>query len=334
MNLSDISLHLGLSVSTVSRALRNAEGVDPGTRARVLAAAAKGGYRGPSKLLSGRSRTRTLLVLSHNSSGTIQSGAMAGMSQAAIELNVSILTHQPPNDAPESILVPKLQPPAMRSGQVDGIVLLQEWPGEIVTQLTEIHPVVTLMHDSGIADFVGVDAEDGLLKILCHLGETRQGPVGFFGLSENSPSSHHLLAALSAACAASGRAFDSSRTVIADGTVADKAALRSRLGRLFLDGIRTWICPDEARAEMLQELTQGPGQVAPGDILIGVYHATVRPASAKPRWTTLDFPAEELGIAVVRRMLHRIEAPSEPVRSILLKASLIRGETAAPEDVI
>ncbi len=333
MNLSDISSNLGLSVSTVSRALRNAEGVDAGTRARVLAAAAKGGYRGPSRSLAGRSRTRTLLVLSHNSSGAIQSGAMAGMSRTAIELNVSILTHQPPDDAPGSILIPRLQPPAMRSGQVDGIVLLQEWPREIVAQLVETHPVVTLMHDSGIADYVGIDAEDGLLKILHHIDGTRRGPVGFFGLSENTPSSHHLLAALSAACAASGRAFDSSRAAIADGTAADKAALRTRLGRLLSNGIRTWICPDEARAEMLLELIQGPGRDAPGDILIGVYHAAGRQASAKPRWTSLDFGAEELGVAVVRRLLHRIEAPSEPVRSILLKPSLVPGDTMPPEEI-
>ena len=339
MNLSDISSHLGLSVSTVSRALRNADGVDSGTRAKVLAAATKGGYRGPARSLAGRNRTRTLLALSHSASGAIQSGAMAGMSQAAIELNVSILTHQPPNDAPESILIPKHQPPAMRAGQVDGIVLLQEWPGGVVARLTEILPVVTLMHDSGFADCVGIDAMDGLLKILRHLSATHRGPVGFFGLSEESPDALRLFAAYAAACAALGKVCDASHTVLVKGTPgpegleAEKAALKIRLTHLLKNGIRAWICPDETRAGMLQELVQGLGWKIPEDVGIAVYLTNGRQPSVGPRWTTLDFSAENLGIALVRRLLHRIESPMEPVRSILLKASLVPGEIPAIKDL-
>ena len=119
MKLTDISGRLGLSVSTVSRALRNAEGVDTQTRSRVLAEAARAGYRGAARQRLARGvKTRTVLALSRNDSSSMSYDAMAGMSQAAIELNVSILTHQAPHEFPESILNPKLQPPAMRAGVV------------------------------------------------------------------------------------------------------------------------------------------------------------------------------------------------------------------------
>ncbi len=321
MKLNDISSRLGLSVSTVSRALRNAEGVDTQTRTRVLAEAARAGYRGRQRLVRS-GKTRTMLALSRNDSGSISYDAMAGMSQAAIALNVSILTHQTPHDFPESILNPKLQPPAMRTGQLDGIVLLNEWPGAVVSELQQIHPVVSMLYDYPGCDFVGVDEVEGMKTLTSHFGNP--GSVGYFGVCAGTTISSRLHAAFLTL-----RATEKDSPVVeiphsASAGAGSFGAVTTELSRYFERGVHSWICPDVPCAEILKECAHSLGPEIPDTLQVGVFHPSGRPTAT--RWTSLTIPGEELGIAAVRRLLHRIEHPSESIRRILLKAGLSNHE--------
>ena len=319
MNLSDISSRLGLSISTVSRALRNAEGVDARTRARVIAEATRGGYRGPARAGTAKGgRTRTFLALSHGDSESIPSGAMAGMSRAAIEMNVSILTHQTPGDAPESILSPKHQPPAMRAGKVDGIVLLHSWPEAIVNGLQENLPVVSLLFDARDADVAGIDCLEGMETLFAHLSLTRPGAVGYFDCHAH-PRLRQAFAGL--------QPPDITPTVIElHGREAGEAAI-GQIARSAAEGLRSWICADVASAECLAECARRAGLRLPKHLSVAVFHPSSRQSLSPLRWTTLEVPAEELGVAAVRRLLHRVEYPDECVRRVLLKAGLLIGET-------
>jgi len=324
VNLAEISTRVGLSVSTVSRALRNADGVDAATRARVLAAAARAGYRGPARSLAGRSRTRTLLVLSH-ASGAVPVGAMAGMSRAAMELNVSIVTHQTPDESPESILNPRSQPTAMRAGQVDGVVLLNAWPEEVVRLLVESHPVVTLLHDSGVADYVGIDAVDGFSRLMAVLSETTSGTPAFFGCFSSSRGADPVLAAYRTAANGSPEGFDPARVSISTSELASeesKAVLAREVGKFVRNGVRSWICPNEVSAELLVDFL-GSASLRMAESIAVLLPDTRSVPGRGVRWISLDVCAEDLGVAVVRRFLHRLEAPLEPVRSILLKTNVV-----------
>jgi len=325
MKLTDISSRLGLSVSTVSRALRNAEGVDNQTRTRVLAEAARSGYRGPARQQLVRTgKTRTMLALSRNDSRSIAYDAMAGMSQAAIELNVSILTHQTPHDSPESILNPKLQPPAMRAGQLDGIVLLSEWPDSVVSELQRLHPVVSMLYDYPGCDVVGLDELEGMRTLLAHLGDA--DPVGYFGSFDGSTIHARLHASFQGLRA--GRA-DSPTVNVARhqhfGTQLvefDKEAL----SRHLKNRVRSWICPDISCAEILRDYVQSLGDATLDHLAVGIFHPSGRQGAQPVPWSYLEIPAEELGISAVRRLLHRIEHRSESLRRILLKAKLSTSE--------
>jgi len=240
------------------------------------------------------------------------------MSRAAIEMNVSILTHQTPGDAPESILSPKHQPPAMRAGKVDGIVLLHSWPDAVVRGLQETLPVVSLLFDAQDADVAGIDPLTGMETLLAHLAQTRPGAVGYFANHSN----RRLRAAF-----AGLQPPDAKQTIMElPGSDAGEAVI-GRLVRLAAGGVRSWICPDIASAECLAECARRAGLRIPEHLSVAVFHPSSRQSLSPPRWTTLEVPAEELGIAAVRRLLHRVEDPDECVRRILLKAGLLNGET-------
>jgi len=320
MKLTDISSRLGLSVSTVSRALRNAEGVDTQTRTRVLAEAARAGYRGPGRQrLMKTGKPRTMLALSRNDSGAVSYEAMAGMSQAAIELNVSILTHQTPHDCPESILNPKFQPPAMRAGQLDGIVLLNEWPEPVVSELQLIYPVVSMLYDYPGCDVVGIDEAKGMRTLVSRLSGA--GLPGYFGCRGGSGIHKRLRAAFRTAQAGGAPVIEVQHDPLATNASIDNGV--AELRRHIRQGVRSWVCPDSASADLLTASAKSPGSRTLDELVVGVFYSGNRQSAHATQWTSLEIPSEELGIAAVRRLLHRIEHPTESIRRIFLSVDIV-----------
>jgi LacI family transcriptional regulator len=318
-NLSELSVRLGVSVSTVSRALRNAEGVDSGTRARVLAEAARLGYRPPLRAdRRGAERPRTLLALTRADAGALPSGVLAGLSRAAIEGNVSILTHQTPAGSAESILNPRLQPPALRSGMVDGLIFLQEWPRALVAELAQNRPAVSLWYGYPGLDHVGVEPSSGMNDLLAHLGPRGEELVGFFGHLPESEFSRRLVAAFQAALLLRGAPA---------GPVA--AATEADLADLVLPachrGIRHWICADAEAARLLETAAGRAGLQIPRDLGVAVFLHSPSPGARC--WTSLTISETDLGVAAVRRLLHRLSNPDESVRHILLEARMSPGDS-------
>lgn len=325
MKLTDISSRLGLSVSTVSRALRNAEGVDSETRTRVLAEAARAGYRGPGRQNPARSgKPRTVLALSLNDAVSISQDAMAGMSQAAIDLNVSILTHQAQLTGAESILNPKLQPPAMRAGQLDGIVLMSGWPNSIAADLQRLLPVVSMLHDYPACDMVGLDEWEGMKTLAAHLEGMRPGPTGYFEIRGRPTGPTRLMTAFHAVREAQP-AVEIEHQEPSSGLASSPGA--REFSSHVKAGVRTWICADTRSAEVLEKLAQSLGLTVPEDVMGAIFYPSQRQASPAKGWPCLKVPSDELGIAAVRRLLHRIEHPAEPIRRILLQAGLAARET-------
>ena len=109
-------------------------------------------------------------------------------------------------------------------------------------------------------------------------------------------------------------------------------AVSAEFSRFVKKGVRSWVCPDVACAELLAEAGRSARLRVPADLSVAVFQPGIRPSTSPARWTSLEVPAEDLGIAAVRRLLNRIEAPDESVRRILLKARLAVGDTT-PEVV-
>lgn len=324
MKLTDISGRLGLSVSTISRALRNAEGVDKRTRTRVLAEATKVGYRGQKRHSRFRDvDTRTILVLSRSDGGEMHYDAMMGMSRAAVHLNVSLLSHRTPEGAPESILDPQFQPPALRAGQVDGIVLAQEWPEDLVGELQRMRPVVSLFYEYPNVDLVGIDPISGMEQLLEHVTNCPGRRAGFHGHRASSIFSKHLVGGFLSACVIRG---ESHPPVVA---LDSRSASRKGLLKLVKAGVSAWICPDAASARRLSNDLESIGLTVPGDASIAVFLPT-GPMPAVTSWTSLVPSPDDFGSTAIRCLLQRINAPAESRRNVFIEARVLPAGQASP----
>ena len=126
--MQDIADRLNISVATVSRALRRMPGINPETRSRVFQTATELGYR-----LAKSYRTTALEDSQlHHVGVFIQTPQthvpapfyLAGMSDASVSLNASLVVHYLDPSSSERILRPEFQPSAMRSGLLSGIILI------------------------------------------------------------------------------------------------------------------------------------------------------------------------------------------------------------------
>jgi len=113
-NLAIIAQSLGLSVSTASRAIRNAEGIHPETRKMVLEKAGEFGYVLPG--LQGpdiQARPHQVLALATSFAPGTDEGFLTGMSRTSIAMNLAVLSHHvQPHDC-ASVLDHERQPVAM-----------------------------------------------------------------------------------------------------------------------------------------------------------------------------------------------------------------------------
>ena len=179
-SLAEIAQRLNISASTVSRALRDLQGVHPETKVRVKKMAQELGYGGVRPVESAANGMPTILTLVQASGSVAVMDYLSGLSAGAVECNCSMLTHYLPMERCADVLDLQRQPPAMRMGQVDGIVLICKWPDAVAERIAKMVPTVSVIHQyrAGL-DRVGIDNESGMYSIVSHLKVL--GPFAVWG---------------------------------------------------------------------------------------------------------------------------------------------------------
>jgi DNA-binding LacI/PurR family transcriptional regulator len=181
-----IAERLSLSQATVSRALRNHSGISPEIRARVLSVAGEVGYvsnRGDERG-GAREQAKFVGVLVNSESDRWRRGGyLMGMSEASPELNVTPCVHHVDSAKCEEILDPRRQPPLMRDGMLQGLVLVFRWPDHIVAELSKRFACVSLQHEypRSPVQVVGLNAIPAMARLMQHLFDLGHRRIGFFG---------------------------------------------------------------------------------------------------------------------------------------------------------
>lgn len=344
INLATIAGRLGVSVSTVSRALRGVEGIHAETRSQIVALAHQMGYalRSSGGDKSGAAAEREphhILALSQNTSPHTDQRYMAGMSAAAVAFNVAILTHLVPHDRCASVLDARTAPASFRSGLVQGIVLLHRWPVEIAAKISRKFPVVSIVHDYPGAeiDLIGIDDRRGMDELIAHLHAGGHRRIGFFGLCPDVSWSSARYAAYVEALTRRDLEFDPRNVVRIDLVSALSTEEFSpepwgeRVTARLRGGVDAWVCSSALTGHTLCRYLIKAGVRLPEDAALVSYHGGSFPRTTDlPQITTTDVVDEELGAAAVRRLLNRLENPGESRRSILVPARLAVGVTTRP----
>jgi DNA-binding LacI/PurR family transcriptional regulator len=336
-NLATIAKELNLSISTVSRALRDAEGIHSQTRERVVKRAEAIGYKLPGRLSALHTRPHNIMALAQCSTPYSDWRYLRGISRAAVPLNLAILSHHVGMDEVASVLDPKLQPAAMRSGAVEGLVLIHRWPPDIAARLSEKWPTVSIVHhypDAAI-DLVGIDDRIGIGGLVRRFREAGHRKIGFFGFCREMSWSCSRFAAYVETMASMDLPYEPSDVIkitleeaLATGIFnADEWA--QRVMARHKSGVHAWICASSGTAVTLCRFFSDAGLRIPQDVEVAGYHQdTAR--SDMPSLTSTQVADEDLGAAALRRLVHRLQHPHESQRSILLPATFVQGESTSP----
>lgn len=332
-NLREIAEKLGLSASTVSRALRDLPGIHPETRQQVYEMAQRLGYRGAE--LSQEKRFSNILTLSQGIGFETDHEYLAGMSSAAVPLNLSLISHHYRPEECSNVLKPEFQPRALSSGHIDGIVLIHRWPSEIARTLRARYPVASIIHDypGTDVDVIALDDRGGMDLLVGHLVATECQRIGFFGLCAEMTWSRARFAGYADAMIEHRRELRMKDVVTV--TLAEALAERefsggpalARAAELTKTGVDAWVCASEMIARSLLDHLLASGFKVPRDVSITGFHTSQSPGTSRHSLTSTEAPSAELGAAALRRLVHRIEGTDSSRRIILLPCSLRKGST-------
>ncbi len=316
--------------------MRNAEGVHSTTRARVLEAAKSMGYdfsRRNAPEVS--AQPHYIMAMAQCSAPQSDQRYLTGMSRASVTLNLAILSHHATVEECSSVLDSRYQPAALKSGLVEGLVLIHHWPREVAAELGKKWPAVSIIHhypDTNI-DHVGIDDRAGMAVLIAHLRAGGHTRIGFFGLCREMSWACSRFSAYVESLMRLGLTYEPSNVVeisLAEAltpTPFDCTEYASGVIGRKKAGVDAWVCSSSASGYSLCRGLLSRGLRIPQDISVAGYHQSRTQPPDLPAMTSTDVADEELGAAALRRLIHRFNHPDETQRSVLLPARFIQGET-------
>jgi DNA-binding LacI/PurR family transcriptional regulator len=275
-------------------------------------------------------------MLSQVANASLDGPYLSGLSRAAVDLNLSLLSHHFKPEECEQIMDPALQPRALKAGTVEGVVLLHRWPAKVVSKLAHDLPVVSIVHSYPGApiDFVGIDEREGMIDLVRHLVASGHRKIGFFGFCRSMSWARSRLGAYVEALLELGLDFEPGNVI--DVSLEDAMAeslilkipaaarVRERVGQ----GVRAWISASENLGYSLCRAILDQGLRIPSEVAITGFHASSHAGMyGLPTLTSTVSSSEELGAAALRRLVNHIQNPDESRRSILLPCTYLQGES-------
>lgn len=343
----DIAAHLNVSPPTVSRSLRNDPAISPAVRGRVLDAASRLGYfaragRSPSSSHrtseNRKSRTSTtlgvLIKYEKNRVNDIHERMLAGLSDAAVSLDVGLMVHYVRDEQLPKLLDKGHTPALLRRPEVEGLVLLNDYPHELVAQLSQRWPCVSVTfayHDLPV-DTIEVDPNAGMVKLAEHLHDRGHRRIGFIRSATGHGWSHARFAGYAEAMSRLGLEFDPDHVIDATGSESVKTS--NAMARRMQAGVTAWMAANDRLAHHVADGLARTHQLHAGRhyALTGFDLRALMPAFPW-RLTTIEAPFEQMGANALRRLRGRLELPTEAPQAKLIRGQFIEGETTPTIDI-
>lgn len=329
--IDEVARRAGVSVATVSRALRGLPNVAPSTRQRVEQVAAELHYRGnanASGLASGRSRLIAVAMPVQHSwyFAQIVSGIEAVIRDAHYDL---LLYSVDTEDARRRFMTQQ----APYRNRVDGLVIVDlALPrSEIDAMVDAGVSVVTVGFDTGSFDAVRIDDRRASAEVVRHVlarGHRRVGLVsgGMTDLKFSVPGER--LAGYRDALEARGIGFDPDLVERGDFSLEGAGEATQRL--LDLDDPPTAIFSmSDEMAYSVIHVANERGLRVPEDLSVVGFDC--HELSSMFSLTTVHQPVEEIGGEAASRLIRRVEgAQGAPTVTRVATTLRVRGSVSAP----
>ncbi len=335
VTLRDIARRLGLSVTTVSRALAGYDDVAPETRERVRQVAQAMGYRPHAwarRLRQQRTDTLGFIIPTHGPrfSDPFFSELLAGIGNEAARHDYDLLVSTRGPGADELTVYERM----VADRRVDGFLLVRTRRDDARVRflLERGVPFVAFGRTEVPGDYpwVDVDGEAGLYALtrLCLQAGHRR--IGFINAPADLMYAHHRLAGYRRALAEFGVAYDPALVLTGDLTEQGGYDAARRLLALQPRPTALLAANDLMALGVLTAVREAGLRV--GDqVAVAGFDDIPLAAHAQPPLTTVHQPIYDIGRRIAAMLIARLREPTAPAEHILLTPRLVvRASCPAP----
>lgn len=317
----DVAKIARVSISTVSHVLNGTRNVEPATRRRVIEAIEKTGYRQDALARAmRRSRTDSIGLVVSDAGEPAFAEMVHGVEHAAAEQGLTLLLANSSEDSDREHRAVD----TLLDRRVDGIILARSassTTGLMETLSGEKTPVILLdrLYADLPFDQVGADNRDSMRRLVAHLAAAGHTRFVVVAGDTRVPTLRERLDGFFDGIREAGLSTDM-QTVL---TGADMGALRSQTALALADReVSTVIgCSTPLAIAALGAITDA-GLATPLDIAFATFDGFNHPDLFEPRVTTVRQPAFDMGVAAVRLLIERIDAPDASPRTVRLHQNI------------
>jgi len=327
VTIKDIAKKLGVSYTTVSRALTNRDGVNPGTRQRVVEEAQRMGYQ-PNILARGlvMQRTDTIGLLVPDITNPFSAEVARGVENAAQEFGLTLIL----GDTNYSPDLERQYIGRLGSNRVDGLLIMPVSSSAKTEILDTGIPSVILntKNAASTTSFVTIDHEMGGYLATKHLLELGFKRVAIVGGKITSEAYEDRLVGYKKALRDFGIHYDA-ELIFSEPAVSNRNAVGKAVARLRTEkGPDAFFATNDVIAlDLLRELKALPDRLGSG---IGVIGFDDIPIASFPEieLSTMAQPKYILGRTAVEILVQKINPSHENhAQHVILPPELVIRKT-------
>jgi LacI family transcriptional regulator, galactose operon repressor len=335
--IKDVAREVGLSVTTVSRALNDHDDVSQGTKQRVQDAARRLDYHPNvvARSLQNQSAGAIGLLIPrvlHRTYDSFWLEFIGGMATACAERGVDIMLSSLDIGDRSMSGFNRL----MRSGRVDGLVICDVVRSDPRISLLQKHrfPFVAFgrMRGEQHYSYIDVDGAAGVALAIDRLAAYGHRRIAYLGLDPAFGFSYFRLQGYREAMLQNGLVLESD--LICEGLTERSAA--AQIVRLLdrVDRPTAIFAAADFLALAALRVARTLGLAVPGDLSIVVFDDNPMVQHADPPLTAVSQPNRRIGEEVAGLLLDRLGRTDSPVvQRLIVPALLIRESTAVPPAV-
>ncbi|TDE94753.1 LacI family transcriptional regulator [Occultella glacieicola] len=322
VTLADVARAVGMSASTVSRALSGTEKVNDATREKIRRVAQEMGYE-PNQvarsLTSGRSDLIGLIVpdIANPFFPPIIKAVQSRASTKGKTVLISDVDEHPADEIQRARVMRK---------RVDGLIVVSpRTPVESLPELAALQPIVFVNRKVDGAASVIIEASEGILEAVEHLASLGHKRICYLNGPRRSWSNSQRQAAMRAACA------DLNLELVEFGPFEPQIQAGVRAADLVHSrDITAVIAYDDMIAMgLMARLTERGLRVGPDISVIGIDDSPMS-GMAYPTLTSIHVPGTRAGATAVDLVLDLVDHPDDAPKPVVQLETrlIIRGSTA------
>lgn len=334
--IKDVARHVGLSVTTVSRALNDFDDVSEATRARVRAAAETLDYHPNAvarRLQRRHSSTIGLMIplVLHRSFDIFWLEFIGGVAAACSQRGVDLLvaTADAHDDVGQGLHG------LTRGSRVDGLLVcdIRQSDPRIAYLQRHRFPFVAFGRTTERQDYpyIDVDGAAGVMQAMAHLIGLGHRRIAYLGLDPAFGFSHYRFTGYMQALRNAGLTYDAGLSRVGLGELSAPAAVAEVLG--LPDPPTAVIAAADFLAQAVLKAARALGLAVPGDLSIVVFDDSPLVQHAEPPLTAIHQPNTRLGEEAAGLLLDRVAGPDSPlVQRLVVPSLIVRDSTAPPRE--